>query len=585
MSCSSTALAFVHLDTCFLKAMKAPKLITVGLLHLLVLSFVVFAQNARPDFNRRQTFDAQHYTIRVNFDRSNKKVLGDTTVSLKPLSNGFQTVALDAVGLIFESVKLEPSGTDLKFRTVPGQVLVTLDRPYGPEDTVAIRLKYTAVPKKGIYFVSAETGKDRVNHSAQIWTQGEADEARHWFPSFDFPSDKATTEEYITAEDGETVVGNGEFLGKDVNPNGTVTWHYKMPVPHSTYLVSFVIGKYSKIDDQYGEVPLAFYVYPGKEDTARKAFGKTKEMIRVFEGLTGVKFPYNKYDQTIVAKFQFGGMENITATTMADTEIFYADMDFGANIVLDLVSHELAHSWFGDLVTCRNWAELWLNEGFATYMEAAYREAAFGRGDYMQKVRSNAAQFLVDDTFNRKRHPLFNLRAGNVAELFDNPYTTYNKGGAVLHMLREQVGTENFWKGVNIYLNRHKFANVESTDLKQAIEEASGQDLQWFFDQWIYSSGAPNLDVRQVYRSRTKTLELTVLQTQVPNGNVPAVFRLPMEISVKAGSTTIKQDLDIRTRRQTFSFKVGVKPSEISIDPQDKIILKNLRVRPLVVRS
>src|SRR5258708_37908065 len=345
---------------------------TIPAAIIFVTAFSAFGQPKRPDFNRAQTFDAQNYTIRASFDRANKKVFGDTTVSLKPLKADFKVVELDAVDLAFDSVTLEPSGAVLQYKTLPSKVVVTLGKAYGPDDLISIRLKYTAVPTKGVYFRGADN-----MHSDQIWSQGEADEARHWFPSFDFPSDKATTEEYITAKKDETVVGNGEFLGKAENADGTETWHYKMPIPHSTYLVSFVIGKYARIEDKYKDIPLGFYVYPGKEATAAKAFGDTPKMIGVYEELTGVPFPYNKYDQTVVSQFQFGGMENITATTMNDQEIFFADFDFGKSIVVDLVSHELAHSWFGDLVTCRNWAELWLNEGFATYMEAAYREKAF----------------------------------------------------------------------------------------------------------------------------------------------------------------------------------------------------------------
>ncbi|MEO6655814.1 MAG: M1 family metallopeptidase, partial [Pyrinomonadaceae bacterium] len=475
---------------------KCPTVL-ISAVMLLIAAFSAIAQIKRPDFNRPQTFDAQNYTIHASFDQKNKSVFGDTIVSLKPLAADFRVVELDAVDLVFESVKLEPSGISLQYKTTPGKIIVTLDKSYGPEDVIAIHFKYKASPKKGVYFVAAESDPQSAGHSAQIWTQGEADEARHWFPSFDFPSDKATTEEYLTVEKGETVIGNGEFLGKAENADGTETWHYKMPVPHSTYLVSFVIGKYVRIEDRYKNIPLGFYVYPGKEATAAKAFGGTNDMIGVYERLTGVAFPYNKYDQTVVSHFKFGGMENITVTTMADTEIFFADFDFGKSIVTDLVSHELAHSWFGDLVTCRNWAELWLNEGFATYMEAAYREQAFGREDYLRKIRSDAAEFLIDDSISRKRHGLYNLRAGDVNALFDNSSVTYHKGGAVIHTLREQIGTEAFWKAINIYLTRHKLANVESTDLKQAMEEASGQDLAWFFDQWVYRSGAPHLDIKQ----------------------------------------------------------------------------------------
>lgn len=539
---------------------------------LLVLG--ALAEPERPNFNRPQTFDVQHYKIAVSFDRAKKRVLGETTITLKPLGPRFRKLDLDAVGMVFESVALiEPSRAKLSHSAAGGMVHIMLDRDYSPSETLVIALKYTATPKKGVYFIPAERG-----HSAQIWTQGEPDEARHWFPSFDFPSDRATTEQIITAEKGETVIGNGELVEKKDNADGTETWHYKMPLPHSTYLVSFVIGRYVKLADKFGEIPLAYYVYPGREETAKKAFSRTPEMMRLFEGLTRIKYPFNKYDQTIVAKFEFGGMENVTATTMADTEIFYVDM--GIDMV-DLVSHELAHSWFGNLVTCRNWAELWLNEGFATYMEAVWRETTNGREDYLRKVRSDAAAFLIHDTVTRKRHGLFNLRADKVEELFDDPSVTYNKGGAVLHMLREQIGTEAFWKGVTLYLNRHKLSNVESTDLRRAMEEASGQDLGWFFDQWVYGTGAPSLTVAQTFNERAKTLAVTVTQTQTAGGATPAVFRLPLDLTIATRAGNISHKIEITKRSQTFTFPIDARPNEIILDPDDKVVIKNVKLRPM----
>lgn len=550
---------------------------------LTVAAFSAFSQTARPNFTRPQTFDVQNYIIRASFDRANKKVLGDTTVSLKPLKADFRIVELDAVDMAFQSVKLESSGGDLAYKTLSGKVIVTLDKAYGLDDVISIRFKYTASPKKGVYFRDAEPARQGgVGHSAQIWSQGEAEEARHWFPSFDFPSDKATTEEYISAEKDETVIGNGEFLGKTENPNGSVTWHYKMAVPHSTYLVSFVIGKYSRVEDKYNDIPLGFYIYPGREETARRAFGDTKNMIKVYEELTGVAFPYNKYDQTVVSQFQFGGMENITATTMNDQEIFFADFDFGKSVVTNLVSHELAHSWFGDLVTCRNWAELWLNEGFATYMEAAYREKVFGREDYLRKLRLDRDQFIVDDAVSRKRHGLYNLRAGDVESLFDNSSVTYNKGGVVVHMLREQVGTETFWKAINAYLNAHKFGSVESTDLKKAMEVASGQDLGWFFDQWVYGVGSPKLTVSQTYSARAKTLKFTITQTQKPDANVPVVFRLPLDVTVNIDHGIETKSVTMTKRIETFTIHIAAKPSHLTIDPDDKVMLKTVKILPMV---
>ena len=544
---------------------------------IFVAAFSSIAQVRRPEFNRVQTFDAQHYILRVSFDREKRTVSGDATVVLKPLAANFRTVELDAIDLKFNSVTLEGSDTSLTYRTLADKVIVNLDKAYSPADTISLRFKYSSQPAKGIYFVGATDG-----HSAQIWTQGEAEEARHWFPSFDFPSDKATTEQFITANTDETVIGNGELLGKEASGNGSATWHFKMNVPHSTYLVSFVIGKYAKVEEKFKNIPLGYYVYPGREAIVKDAYVRTGNIMAFFEEATGVAYPYNKYDQTIVADFQFGGMENITATTMADSEILEANSDFGRSAAVDLVSHELAHSWFGNLVTCRNWAELWLNEGFATYMEAAYREKTFGRDAYIAKIRSDALNFIVDDTITRKRHGLYNLRAGDVSSLFDNSAVTYAKGGAVIHMLREQVGKETFWKAINSYLNRHKFGSVESTDLKREMETASGQDLKWFFDQWVYSAGFPLLTVAKTYDSRKKTLRLTFTQTQKADLIVPSVFRLPLDIEITTATGVTTEKIDVTQRVQSFAFSMASKPTDIAFDPAEKIILKTVKQGSIV---
>ena len=463
-----------------------------------------------------------------------REVRGDTTVTLKPLAANFTTVELDAAALNFSKVTLEPAGTVLRYLTIGDKVAVTLDKAYGPADTINIRFVYTARPKKGVYFVDPLVQEGQEQRSAQIWTQGEPDEARHWFPSFDFPSDKATTEQVLTTEKQFTVIANGELLSKKENADGTITWHYKMPVPHSVYLVSFVIGKYAKVEEKYKEIPLGYYVYPGREVIAPKAYGTTKDMMQIFESITGVNYPYNKYDQTMVSAFQFGGMENITATTMADTEIAMANVDFLRPAVEDLVSHELGHSWFGNLVTCKNWAELWLNEGFATFMEAVYREKKYGRPNYIEKVKGDAEEFIAEDATVRTNHGLYNQNAANVSALFDRAGVTYSKGGAVIHTLREQVGDETFWKAINLYLNRHKFANVESTDLLAAMEETSKQELDWFFDQWVYGIGYPKLSVTPIWNEPKKTMTLTVNQTQAAIGLNTGAYRLPMSVEFRA---------------------------------------------------
>lgn len=535
---------------------------------------------ARRNFTRPQTYDVEHYIIRASFDRPAKRVIGDTTIRFRPLKGGLTSAEFDSVDIKFSSVVLEPAGTPVTFRTAAGKIVVTLDKPYSASDTISLRFKHTSVPTKGVYFVPEEIEDGKEIHSAQIWTQGEADEARHWFPSFDFPSDKATTEQYLTANAGETVIGNGELVEEAKNTDGTTTSHFRMNVPIPTYLVSFVIGKYAKVSDKYREVPLGMFVYPGSESIAPLAYGKTKDMMRFFEEVTRIDYPFNKYDQTMVSNFTFGGMENVTATTMADSEILAARNQLFAAGVEDLVSHELAHSWFGNMVTCRNWAELWLNEGFATFMEAAFREKMYGRRNYMIKIMRDAALFIVDDSINRKRNALFNQNADKVAELFDRPATIYNKGGAVLHTLREEVGDEAFWKGVNSYLTNHRFGSVESSDLLKAMEDASGRDLDWFFDQWVYMGGYPKLTARQVWDERTKTLRLTVTQTQKIDSLTPAAFKLPMDVEFTTPSGKVSEKINVTKRVETFSCKLAAKPSAIKIDPLDKIPVKDVKMTP-----
>ena len=542
----------------------------------LAASFIS-AQNSKSNFNRVRTYDVQHYILRVSFDRAGKTVFGDTTVQLKPLKANFNSVELDAAAMKFDSVKIEPANKDLQYKQSGEKIIVVLDKSYAPEDLISLRFKYSAKPVKGVYFVDTETQDGKTLHDAQIWSQGESEEAHFWFPSYDFPDDKATSEQLITVQKGETAIGNGEQLETTENTDGTKTFHFKMPVPHSTYLTSFVIGNYTKVSDSYKNIPLGFYMYPGMEALAQRKYGKTKEMMLVYEELTGVDFPYNKYDQTMVSNFNFGGMENITATTMADTEIIFNP----DNIVEDLVSHELAHSWFGDLVTCRNWAELWLNEGFATYMEAAYREKVYGRDDYLRKVREDAAEFIANDAVNDNKHGLYNTLARPDDSIFDT--TTYQKGGAVIHTLRETVGAENFWKAINIYLNRHKFQNVETPDLQRAMEEVSGKKLDWFFKQWVHGGGYPKLNVKQIYNTSSKTLNLTVSQRQTADKITPEAFILPMEIEITTAKGTKTERIEIKKREETFSIKVDGKPSNITFDKNEKIPLKSIKMQPLAM--
>jgi aminopeptidase N len=553
-------------------------------LFAIIFLYPISAQTPRQNFNRTRTFDVEHYIIRTRFDRIAKIVYGDTTIKFKPLTDKFNTLELDSEGLKFTSVKLVNEDKELVSRVTEDKVFINLGKNYSTTDSISVRLIYTSMPKKGVYFVDELKKDGKSVRASQVWTQGEAAETRHWFPSYDFPDDKATTEQFITVNKGETAIANGDLKDVIDNVDGTQTFHFYMPLPHSTYLTSFVVGTYTKIEDKYKQIPFGYYVYPDRTDIVPNAYGKTKEMMRIFEEITKIKYPFNKYDQTIVANFTFGGMENVTATTMADTEIFLANFDFAKGSVEDLVSHELAHSWFGNLVTCKNWSELWLNEGLATFMESAYREKMYGRADYIRKIKDDVAEFMIEDSYKKNPHGLFNTTADPKDDsIFDS--ITYKKGGAVIHTLRETIGDEAFWKGVNLYLERHKFGNVESTDLQKAFEESSNTDLNWFFSQWVYKAGFPKINVKTVYNVRTKELELTFNQTQKADSLIPESFVLPLEIGIKTQSGTKIEKIELKKREEVFKFQLSQKPLDIILDKDEKIPLKTVKVQSLIVRS
>jgi aminopeptidase N len=522
----------------------------------------------------QRTYDVQHYVIRTRFDVPAKTVYGDVTVMVQPLSNGFQSFDLDATGMEFESVRLESEDRDLRWTKGNNKIFITLDRAYSASEQIAVRLKYQATPERGLYFIPASpaTRYRRYAKPAQIWTQGEPEENHFWFPCYDFPDDKATSEQYITTSAGELAISNGELLETINNQDGTRTFHWKMDQPHSSYLISLVVGNYAKVSDKYKNIPVDYYTYPGTETKAQRAFGETPQMMQWFSQRFQYEFPYNKYSQTVVANFIFGGMENITATTQADTEILSGEGDDPSLTVTNLVSHELSHSWFGDLATAKDWANLWVNEGMATFFEAAYKEQKEGRESYLAELRSDAATYFSEDAFQYRR-PIISNRYQTPVDLFDS--TLYKKGGVVVHMLREVVGDEVFWKALTAYLQEFKYQNTGARDVQRVFERVSGQNLEWFFDQWLYKAGHPELRVSQSYNPQTRQLVLNVEQTQAPDATTPAVFRLPgveIEIGTTRGRQTEKVDITKRTER--FTFKLDSRPRMVVFDKGERVLKK-----------
>lgn len=533
----------------------------------------VAARRRPPEGPRQQrparTYDVLHYLIRTRFDVPRKEVIGDETITLKPLASGFSSFALDASDMRIESVTLLPSNTQLRWSQPPDKLLINLDSPFGPNDSLSVRIRYVATPRRGLFFVPAKASPT-ISKPAHIWTQGQPQDNHRWFPCYDYPDDKATTEQYITTGATEIAISNGALAETTNNPDGTRTFHWVMNKPHSTYLTSLVVGDYVKLVDAYKNIPLEYYTYHGTEKTALRAFSETPEMMRLFTQLLMYDYPYQKYAQTIVSAYFFGGMENITATTHADSSILAAEEELPAS-TQELISHELSHSWFGDLVTCKSWKELWLNEGFATFMEAVFKEHKEGRDAYLLQMRLNARLYLLEDEL-RYRRPIVFDRYRSPSDLFDA--TLYQKGGFILHMLRETVGDEIFWKATNKYLDVYKHGSVETADLQRVFEQTSGKRLDWFFDQWVYKAGYPELRVRYSYLPASRELTLTVEQTQTPDETTPAVFRLPVEVELVTATDKRTERIEINRRVQAFKFKLDSKPLMIRFDKRLSILKK-----------
>ncbi len=521
---------------------------------------------------RTHNTDLQHIELHISFDQMGKKVIGNvlTTLAVLPQKDPVTEIVLDEQNLNISSVTLNPAGrsTSLSFDTTEaGKVRIKLPAPAEFNKPFTIGVQYTTQnPKKGIYF----RGPDTVNTDRpyQIWTQGEGEDNHYWFPTYDYPNDKTTSEMFVTVNADQQALSNGRLVGKKKNRDGTVTWNWTIEHPHSTYLIMLGIGKYSIVEDKWHGKPVEYWVYPGWENDAHRIFGLTPDMIDFFSRKTGVDYPWEKYAQIAIAEFQYGGMENTTATTLNDYVLF--DKKTAVHFSSEsLIAHELAHQWFGDYVTCRGWINMWLNESFATYFEALYREYHDGKAEFDEELQGNQNASLAAEA-----------QLGKKPIVAANNYTAniYPRGSTVLNMMRHILGDEGWWKTIHHYLDVHQFNNVEANDLKVAAEEATGQNLDWFFDQWIYKSGHPIYDVTYNYEPTNHLVRMQVVQTQ-ERDSMTSTFKMPIdvELTMADGSRHLETVRNFDSS-QTFTFAANQKPLNVIFD-KGNTILKELHIQ------
>jgi aminopeptidase N len=511
---------------------------------------------------RIRFFDVKHIKAKLAVDTANHKVSGVVTHTISPLHPFLSQVELDCgADLTVTKVSAGTSGAPCTFSVTNGKLTIKLDKSYGPADTLLVAVEYSGKPQRGLYFVEPSAG-DR-KQILSFWTQGESEDTRCWLPCYDYPNERATSEMIITVPKPMFVLSNGVLLEQQ-DAGATTTYHWKMDVPHVSYLISLAGADFAVYHDRVGDLPLDYYVAKGvDEETARRFMGNTPKMIRFFGEKTGLRYPYNKYAQVCVPDFVAGGMENITATTMTDSVLVdeIAALEGDAD---SLVAHELAHQWFGDYLTGKDWSHIWLNEGFATYFASLYTEADLGDDAFRLEMHRTAQGYQGGDQWSRRA--LVEERYRSSDDMFDG--ITYSKGSSVLHVLRGLVRDVAWWKGIREYVALHKLAVVDSDDFRKAMEAASGQDLKWFFDQWVHQAGHPELKVRWHYEDADKTVRVHVQQTQALDEQTP-LFRLPttLEITESTGGPRVVP-IVIDARSHEFVIPCGTRPKMVEIDPR-----------------
>ncbi len=529
-----------------------------------------------PQYIPPHDYDQLNIKLDLRFDWDQEEAIGTATITLAPLVKDLRRVDFDAAYMSISGAALA-SGAPLKFENdvTKAKLTILLDRAYQPAEQLTVVISYHTnqpPPERraglgggGLSFIKPRT--DDPTRPRQIWSQGEAESNHLWFPCFDHPNDFASSEIVATVEKPLSVVSNGKLVSVQENGDGTRTFDWKIDEPHATYLTSIIVGEFAAVNGDYEGIPIVTNVYRNEVEEGKITAARLPEMVKFFSEKTGVKYPYAKYAQTTVRDFG-GGMENISATTQTDNMIHDARTELDSTSD-GLQSHELAHQWFGDYLTCRTWSDIWLNESFATYFQAMWDEHNLGHDDFLYlDVKGNQDAYY--QAWGRgQRRPIVTRNYANPDAVFDT--YAYPRGGAVLHMLRTYLGEDNWWRAINHYLTKYAHQPVETAQFRIAIEETTGQPLDWFFDEWLYKMGHPVFRVSQDYDAARKTLVIQVRQEQLLDfeSQYPQVvlFQTPVDIEIGTASGNRIERVQIDARQeQSFRFSVDSEPLLVNFD-------------------
>jgi aminopeptidase N len=526
-----------------------------------------------------RTYHVENYKLKLHFDEPKGEVFGDEAITLRPFQLRFKKFYLNSSELTIDSVSLETAhGTPvkLKYAVQDPQLWITLDRDYDPTNSLKVRITYHGFPRTGLFFVNPTSSYPNWPH--EVFSQGETEFNRFWFPCWDYPNDMATSETITTVPEGQTVVSNGKLVAV-THSAGQATYDWVESIPHSSYLISLAVGPWRKFSDKYKDKPVDYYVPDTiDEATARRSFRLTPDMIDFFSRASGVDYPYEQYAQTTVQNFIFGGQENVSATTLTESTLHdqRADQDYPST---NLVGHELGQHWFGDYVQGRDWANIWLNEGFATYLTALYTQHQEGYDAYRFEIYDDQMTEHEEDRDNYRR-PIVDHHYSDALDMVDA--TTHVKGADVLDMLRYVVDgadaashpasqNELLFQALHHYLVAHHGQSVGTPELIESIRTSTGEELDWFFREWVYMAGYPEYRVEASYDAAKKIETVTVSQKQQVDAMTP-LFDMPIELAFH-GTKGERKKTQVRDnlQHQVFEIPLDFEPRWVDFDPDDFI--------------
>ncbi|GAA5085539.1 M1 family metallopeptidase [Chryseobacterium ginsengisoli] len=514
--------------------------------------------------------ELKHTKLKVNFDYQKEQMNGEEWLTAAPFFYPTNELTLDAKGMLIHEVALDINGkkSPLKYDYKDDVLKISLDKTYQKNQDYTVYIKYTSRPNevkqqgsaaindaKGLYFINAQ-GKDP-DKPTQIWTQGETESSSAWFPTIDKSNQKTTQEIYMTVPDKYVTLSNGLLKDSQKEANGLRTDHWVMDKRHSTYLFFMGVGDYAIVKDKWRNIPVDYYIEKEYEPYAKQIYGNTPEMIEFFSKKLGYDYPWAKYAQISGRDYVSGAMENTTATLHGSDILQKPGQLIDENTWEDTIAHELFHQWFGDLVTAESWSNLTVNESFANYSEYLWNEYKYGKdqADYHQMKDVN--QYLTTPGNFEKNLVRFNYDSRE--DVFD--LVTYQKGGGILHMLRNYLGDDAFFAGLNDYLKTYEYQNGEAHQLRLSFEKVSGKDLNWFFNQWYFGNGNPKIKYSYTFEPVKKQIAVVIEQTQ------DQPFQFPLAIDVYDNGKPKRYNVWVNAEaKNIFNFDVSKNADLVNIN-------------------